>query len=1581
MFSYRPILLVLMTAWLVAMPVPGRGAEAGRRVLSGHVPAAVANLTPQGRLSGTNVLHLAIGLPLRNERELNYFIGQLYDPTSTNFHKYLTPPELAARFGPTEPEYQAVRQFVESNGLVVAAAYPNRIVLDVKGRVADIERAFQINLNTYRHPDESRDFYAPDSEPSVPAGLNLISVEGLSDFSRPRHLGTKRKAPAVQPLSFNGTGPNHEYAGNDFRHAYVPGTALNGSGQTVALLEYSDYFKVDITNYENVVGGLIGTTNYVPLTNVVVGGTVPGTANNGEVALDIEMVVAMAPKLSRVMVYEQSAASSSVLSQIQSDNIAKQVSSSWTIGNWSSSLATTWDNVLKLMVAQGQSYFQSAGDSDAYTGNQTLDKGITVPADSPYATIVGGTTLTMSGFGVAWSSETVWNYNNAPAPNTLPNEGSGGGISIFYAQPSWQTNISMAGNNGSTTMRNIPDVALTADDIYVCYNNGDTGGSSYFMGTSAAAPLWAGFTALVNQQAALGGNPPVGFLNPALYALATNANYTSLFHDTVTGNNIGTNTPGLYNAVAGYDLATGLGSPNGTNLINALASLIDFVAITNGGWTLFAESATPANGAIDPGETVTVNFTLQNQGTIATSNLVATLLASTNILAPGAPQSYGAVAGFGGANSKSFTFTAAGTCGSTFAATLQLQDGMNNLGTLAFSLPLGSTSTFSQKFDGVTAPALPVGWTSATVTGSANNWTTTTSSFDTAPNSAFVSDSASAGENALVTPVIAMANTSAQLTFRHNYNLKSVTSGHGINQTTTYYDGGVLEIKIGGGAFTDIVSAGGSFVSGGYNASIATGTDNPLAGSSAWVGGAGSWQTATVNLPSAASGQNIQLRWNCATATAAVGSATGWKVDSISLSGVANCLSVFTDVSVSQSLPASSLQTGQNLVYTLTVTNLGPQMAANVVVTDTVPANATFISAPGGNYSGGRVIFTAAALAANSATNFTLTLAPASSSIFTNLATVVTITPEVTTANNSATLIATQTSNSPPAISSSTFTNRTVECGINTNTFAFTVSGTAPLSIQWSTNGVPVTGATNTSLSFTNLHLATVTNVAVTVTNLYGSVASNALVTVLDTLVPVVTLNSTNPFYLELGSPYNDPGATASDTCAGSISVAVSGSVNTNNMGTNLLTYTANDGNGNIKTNTRTVIVRDTTPPVISWSFTNLLVAANSNCAAVMPDATGTNFIRATDLSGTVTITQSPTNNAVLPLGTNLIVLTAADPSGNKSYSTNQIVVRDQTPPVLALNGFSPMTNELGTAFVDPGVVAGDACSGLTLLTTNGSVNINSVGTNLLTYIAVDGGGNTNTATRTVIVRDTMPPLIVWSFTNLALSLDTNCNAAMPDVTDTNHIVASDLSGSLIITQMPTNSSVLLLGTNVVVITVSDVYGNTAYLTNTVVVRDTAPPVILLQPQSQTNTVGDTAVFTVMATACTPVTFQWFVNGAIFDGQTDTDLTLTNLQSAAAGEYFAVATAAGGSTTSAVVSLTIVLPNSTGVPGTNGSVTLSLAGTPGATYVLESTTNLYPLDAWLPVATNTLGTNGVWQFGDTNAADFRQRFYRLRLAQ
>jgi subtilase family serine protease len=542
---------------------------ADRQFLHGHVPPVVARLQPLGRLPGTNCLNLAIGLPLRNQAELDELLRQLYDPASTNFHKFLTPAESAAWFGPTEEDYQAVQHFVRGNGLVVTGTYSNHVVLDIQGRVADVERAFGVTLRTYRHPTEARDFFATDTEPSLPANLRVTSIEGLSDYSLPRRANSRVKAAKVRPLSFNGSGPAQEYAGNDFRNAYVPGTKLDGTGQTVALLEYADYFPVDITNYENIVGAIIGTTNYVSLTNVVVGGTTPSTTHNEEVALDIELAIAMAPKLSRVIVYEKSSADSSLLNQIATDNLAKQVSSSWLVGSWSSSTATNYDDILKLMATHGQSYFQASGDADAYTGTQPLDSGTTVLVDSPYATIVGGTTLTMNGYGASWSAETVWNYNL----NGNPNEGSGGGISTYYHIPYWQTNVSMANNHGSTTKRNIPDVALTADNVFVCYANGDTSGLYYFMGTSCAAPLWAGFCALVNQQSTA-ANPTnfVGFLNPALYAIGTNASqYSSCFHDITTGNNIGSHTAGLYYATNGYDLCTGLGTPAGTNLINLLA--------------------------------------------------------------------------------------------------------------------------------------------------------------------------------------------------------------------------------------------------------------------------------------------------------------------------------------------------------------------------------------------------------------------------------------------------------------------------------------------------------------------------------------------------------------------------------------------------------------------------------------------------------------------------------------------------------------------------------------------------------------------------------------------------------------------------------------------------------------------------------------------------------------------------------------------------------------------------------------------------------------------------------------------------
>ena len=154
---------------------------------------------------------------------------------------------------------------------------------------------------------------------------------------------------------------------------------------------------------------------------------------------------------------------------------------------------------------------------------------------------------------------------------------SGGGVSLAYAIPPWQQGISMTANQGSTTMRNVPDVAMVANNINIVWGNdygfdllacwtGRTGG------TSLAAPLWAGLLALANQQAAANGQPPVGFANPALYAIGKSTSYQSCFHDITTGSNTNSSSPTKYQAVAGYDLCTGWGTPNGDNLIPALLS-------------------------------------------------------------------------------------------------------------------------------------------------------------------------------------------------------------------------------------------------------------------------------------------------------------------------------------------------------------------------------------------------------------------------------------------------------------------------------------------------------------------------------------------------------------------------------------------------------------------------------------------------------------------------------------------------------------------------------------------------------------------------------------------------------------------------------------------------------------------------------------------------------------------------------------------------------------------------------------------------------------------------------------------------
>jgi len=332
-----------------------------------------------------------------------------------------------------------------------------------------------------------------------------------------------------------------------------------------------------------------------------------------------------------------------------------------------------------------------------------------------------------------------------------------------------------------------------------------------------------------------------------------------------------------------------VGVPNATNgLTQDFALVMDNAAgagpplIAPAGAALLVENCLPTNGVIDPGETVTVDFKLQNIGAVATTNLIATLQAGGGIDSPSGPAVYGALPAGGAPVAQPLTFAAAGSCGGTITATIQLQDGSVSLGSLQFTFPLGQlvpAAAFTQNFDGVTPPALPTGWTTAVSDGQAG-WITTNGVADTPPDSAFAPATTNAGIAELLSPAIPIATSSAQLTFRNYYDLEVNPFAPG-----EALDGGVLEIQLGANAFADLMAAGGSFVSNGYNMTIASSNadDNPLPDRPCWGGNSGGYVTTVANLPAAAAGENIQLKWRLATDSGNAYGSVGWWIDSISI--------------------------------------------------------------------------------------------------------------------------------------------------------------------------------------------------------------------------------------------------------------------------------------------------------------------------------------------------------------------------------------------------------------------------------------------------------------------------------------------------------------------------------------------------------------------------------------------------------------------------------------------------------------------------------------------------------------------------
>jgi len=361
--------------------------------------------------------------------------------------------------------------------------------------------------------------------------------------------------------------------------------------------------------------------------------------------------------------------------------------------------------------------------------------------------------------------------------------------------------------------------------------------------------------------------------------------------------------------VAGFTGATAI------DTVEIATAIVDAAA----GSTLVNESCPPANGVVDPGETVTMNLNIINNGSAATNNLVATLQPSANVLAPSRPASYGAIAP-GNTVGRDFSFTASGNCGDGISLTLQLQDGVNDLGNITYSVTLGNitATVLSENFDDVTAPELPAGWTS-TASGVEVPWVTSTTAPFSAPNEAFAPDPDNVGETALFTPVIAVPAAGAQLTFKNNYN------------TERLFDGMVLEISINGGPFNDIIDAGGSFMTGGYNETIISGSGSPISGRMAWTGSSGGYINSTVNLPAAANGQIVQLKWRMATDFS--NSMPGVRIDDVVISSTTVVCNTACAGAPRISTAFSLSCSGANKVANITISNSGTADASDVTLT------------------------------------------------------------------------------------------------------------------------------------------------------------------------------------------------------------------------------------------------------------------------------------------------------------------------------------------------------------------------------------------------------------------------------------------------------------------------------------------------------------------------------------------------------------------------------------------------------------------------------------------------------------------------
>lgn len=552
----------------LATAVPA-GASNARIEGRSQVLPRISGQAPLSRLPGTTRMGAVVVLQVRNQPELDSLIVAQQDPHSPEFMHYLTPDEFGKRFGAPEADYQAVVDYLKSTGLQITQTFPNRLCINVEGTSRQMEQAFALQMNRYRF--DGRTVFANDRTPSLPAALNarLLSVEGLTDAFQMRPMDGTTYPNYHTPVTIN-----KMYGYNGLRTA-----GFDGTGQTIAIYSLADYNNTNLATYASqILPGFASppqsvtfNTAHVVRINVDNGdGTSGTTAYSEEADLDTQLCLGSVPgaTIQIWLAKNGTMGGYNLYLQFANQTAVKIMTSSWGLREdvYIPSYTGTLDayhTLFSQAASEGLNIFNSTGD-DGSRPRPTLTLDVSHPASDPYVVAIGGTTLT-TGSGDVYGGEIGWGgTDTTKTPNVV--FGSGGGLSTYFARPSWQAGPGVI-NSHSNGKRQLPDISMDADPntgYIVRMTSGSTTGWYIGGGTSASAPEWACGTLLLEQ--AIG---KAFFLPPMLYQVFQNVNGGSPFHDMTGGNN------GDYPCTAGYDYVTGIGSADFGLLLAPLKGLVN----------------------------------------------------------------------------------------------------------------------------------------------------------------------------------------------------------------------------------------------------------------------------------------------------------------------------------------------------------------------------------------------------------------------------------------------------------------------------------------------------------------------------------------------------------------------------------------------------------------------------------------------------------------------------------------------------------------------------------------------------------------------------------------------------------------------------------------------------------------------------------------------------------------------------------------------------------------------------------------------------------------------------------------------